>query len=192
MTGKDRLKKVLKEKKVLSSKEMESILGNRPAISAVLQEDVVARVGSGFYCSTSVDINTAQLITVGRFFPKAVISGVSALTFHGLSDEQPNKVNVDIERTTSLRNKILQVRRVSAPFLTGIETIKLQGMKIKIYDVERSLCDIYRIEKDGPIFIKALKRYTKKYKINSVKIAKYDSILKTQVLSHLKQELANA
>jgi predicted transcriptional regulator of viral defense system len=191
MTSKDRLKKIFQKKKILSSKELESVLGNRPTIFAAVQANLIVRVGSGFYSAPNVDANTALLITVGRFFPKAIISGISALAFHSLSDEQPNKVNVDIERTTSLRNQILQVRRVSPAFLTGIETVKLKGVKIKVYDVERSLCDIYRIEKDGPIFIKAIKRYAKEYKINPVKIAKYDSILKTRVLSHLKQELAD-
>ncbi len=191
MGQKKGLAKILKKKKVLSSSEIESILGNRPAIFAALQEGIIMRVGSGFYAAPDIDANTALLITVGRFFPKAVISGISALAFHSLSDEQLNKVSVDIERVTSLRNRILQVRRVMPAFLIGIKTVKLQGVKIKIYDVERSLCDIYRIEKDGPIFMKAVKRYVKKYKVNSVKIAKYDTALKTRVLSHLKQELAN-
>ena len=170
--------------------ELESVFGNHPTIIAAVQSNLIVKVGSGFYTAPDIDANTALLITVGRFFPKAAISGISALAFHGLSNEQPNKVTVDIERTTSLRNQILQVRRVMPAFLIGIETVKFQGVKIKIYDVERSLCDIYRIEKDGPIFIKAIKRYVKKYKINSVKFAKYDSILKTRVLPHLKQELA--
>lgn len=191
MTKLNSLTKLLKKTKIIQSNEIEVLLGRREAVAAAVKDGLLLRVGSGFYSAPGIDPNTALLMTVGRFFPKAVISGISALSFYGLSDEQPNKATVDIERKTSLRNQILQIRRVLPKYLIGIETIDLQGVKIRIYDPERALCDAYRIEKDGPIFIKALKRYVKGKKIDSKKIAKYDAILKTRVLSHLKQEIAD-
>jgi predicted transcriptional regulator of viral defense system len=186
------LKKKFKKKAVLSSRELESILGSRANIARALKLEQISKVGSGFYAATHLSPDEALLVTVGRFFPKAVISGLSALAYHNLTDERPNEVSVDIKRDTSLRNQILKVRRVMPKFLIGQKEETVHGLKVKIYDRERSMCDAYRIDKDGPIFLKALKRYVKSKKIDTNTIAKYDAILKTKVLSHLKQELADA
>lgn len=102
------------------------------------------------------------------------------------------KVDVDISRDTSVRNRMLAVHRVPNRRLIGVTSMLLMAGKFSIYDLERTLCEAYLLDQKGAVFFKALKRYCAIGKIASDVIAQYDQILKTQVLSHLRQELADA
>lgn len=85
-----------------------------------------------------------------------MISGLTALQIHGLAQEYVDKIDVDISRTTSLRNKILNVHRVPDSRIVGVTTVAVQGRAIRIYDIERSLCEAYRMDTGGALFFKAL------------------------------------
>src|SRR5690606_16878698 len=102
-------------------------------------------VGSGIYAHPSIDPWTASVIAVANYYPKAVISNRTALVIHALSDERIDRVDVDIPRTTSIRNSILSVHRVSEDQIIGVCRHDFQGRKIRIYSRERALCDAYRI-----------------------------------------------
>jgi len=54
------------------------------------------------------------------------------------------------------------------------------GMKVKVYDIERTLCDCLRnIDKlDRDLVLSALKRYVKGEKRDSAKLLEYASTLK--------------
>ena len=56
------------------------------------------------------------------------------------------------------------------------------GMKIKVYDIERTICDIIKNKKkmDSEIFAKALKDYAKSKNKNLSKLAKYAKIMKIE------------
>lgn len=56
------------------------------------------------------------------------------------------------------------------------------GMKIKVYGVERTICDIIKNKKkmDGEIFVKALQDYAKSKNKNLSKLAKYAKIMKIE------------
>jgi hypothetical protein len=134
----------------------------------------------------------AAVHATAKYYPQAVISGLTALQIHGFGQEFIEKVDVDVPRETSIRNKMLQVHRVPLARLAGVTELQYQGVSIRIYDRERTLCEAYRLDPAGALFFKALRRYVAKGKIDTAKIQQYDQAAKTQVLSHLRQELADA
>jgi len=75
--------------------------------------------------------------------------------------------------------------------LIGKTKINYRGIIIRIYNIERTLAEAYRIDLAGPDFYWALKRYIKMNNINADKLATYDKILKCRIIPHLQQELAN-
>ena len=161
------------------------------AIRRLVELDQLLALGGGYYSSPRVDPSIAQIHVVARFYPKAVISGISALIIHKLSDEKLDKVTVDIPKETKLANRLLDVRRVAKSRLVGIDPIDYFGEMIRIYDRERSLCDAYRIDR-GALFFKALKRYLREHSPNPERIARYDKALGTKVLVAIQQEWADA
>jgi predicted transcriptional regulator of viral defense system len=188
----DKIEKVLAKKGVMTAQELLVLLGNKMQIKRKSDEGILLPLGSGLYASPSLDPFTASVIATGRYYSQSVISGLTALVIHELSDESLDRVDVDVPRGTSIRNRLLNVHRVAEKNLIGIGQLNFHGQKIRIYDVERSLCEAYRIDAAGAIFYKALKRYVKKYPPKPERLAKYDQALKTQVLKHLQQELADA
>lgn len=181
----------IKKEKVLGLAELIELFGNRMEVSRKAREGVLQSLGNGFYASPELDPFLAALVVVSKYYPHVVISGRTALQIHGLAQDYIEKIDVDIEREKSLRNKILQVHRVDSKRLVGIMKLNHHGIGIKIYDIERTLAEAYRLDPAGPDFYKALKRYIKFGIIKADRIAQYDKILKTKVITHLQQELAN-
>lgn len=176
---------------VLRSKELESILGSRMAVKRKAEAGELQSLGSGIYASASLDPMQAAVIAVTKYFPKAVISGRTALFLHQLSDHAVDRVDVDISTETSIRNQILNVHRVAARRKKGISELKIKGFSVRVYDLERTLCEAYRLDPAGPDFFKALKRYLSRQNPDSEKIALYDKAAGTKVLVHVMQELAD-
>jgi predicted transcriptional regulator of viral defense system len=183
--------KKLPKEFVLRSKDLEAYFGSRVAIKRSAESGALQSVGSGIYASPSLDPFIASAIAVTKFFPRAVISNRTALYFHKLSDFAVERIDVDILNDTKISNRLLHVHRVANSKLVGITKISLAGHLIKIYDLERTLCEAYRLDPAGPDFFKALKRYLKHHEPNSNKIKKYDKALGTNVLVHVMQELAD-
>ena len=177
--------------KVMRFAELRKLGASGIKLRRLSEAGLIIPLGSGIYASPSLDPFVATVYAAAKYYPQSVISGLTALQIHGLSQEYIEKVDVDVSRDTSIRNKILSVHRVPKSRLIGIIELKYEGRMIKIYDRERTLCEAYRLDPSGPLFLKALKRYVRGGKVNSDRINQYDLGLKTKVLGHLKQELAD-
>ena len=186
-----KIRKLIEHKKLAIFSELERFGASGTLLKRMTESGQILALGSGIYASPKFDPFTATLYAASKYYPKAVISGLTALQIHGLSQEYIEKVDVDISRDTSLRNKMLNVHRVPNARLVGITELKYQGEVIRVYDIERTLCEAYLFDPAGALFFKALKRYVSLGKINTAAIQKYDASTKTAVLSHLRQELAN-
>ncbi len=186
------LLRFIKKNQVATSKELEKYVPARTILGRLVDEGQIQSLGAGVYGTIALDPFIASVIAAARYYPKAIVSNLTAMVIQGLSDERIDRIDVDIERNASIRNKLLKVHRVVASRLAGVEKLKFHGSTIRIYDRERSLCEAYLIDEGGPLFFKALKRYLKKQKPDFGSILKYDNALKTQVLRHVQQELADA
>jgi predicted transcriptional regulator of viral defense system len=187
-----RLANALKHKMVMTSEELVKILGNRMRIKRLADSGVLMRIGSGFYATPALDPFSAMVIAASKYYPGVIISSLTALVLHGLSDESLDRVDVDIAEGKSLRNRMLRVHRVSKRARFGTIKMDFHGYQIRTFDLERSLCEAYRFNPSGPIFFKALKRYLKKGRPKMEIIAAYDRKLGSKVLDSLRQELADA
>jgi predicted transcriptional regulator of viral defense system len=185
------IQNALKKHKVRTYAELSACGATGAILKRMVEEGLVTYVGSGVYASTQLDPFVAAVLATAKYYPQAVISGFTALQIHGLAEEYIQNVDVDIPRETSIRNRMLKVHRVAKNRITGVATIMFHGGKIRIYDLERSLCEAYRLDPQGPIFFKALKRYCAMGNTALDRIAQYDKALKTHVLTHLRQELAD-
>jgi predicted transcriptional regulator of viral defense system len=190
-TRKNRFLKVLGRLKVMPSREARKFGLSLATLSRMNDSGEIVNLGKGLYSHPSMD-PFAGTVAASKIYRGAIISHITALVVHGLSDERVDKIDIDIDRTTSIRHNLFSVHRVAKRKRIGVTHLSFHGVKIKIYDRERTLCEAYRIDPAGAIFFKALKRYLKMPSPNIEKIAKYDKVLRTQVLKHLRQEWADA
>ena len=177
-TQEDRMLDFLKRNTLARSKELQAIGVAATTISRAVKKGSVTRVGRGVYQLTDseVDINT-KLAEVSKQAPKAVICLMSALAFHGLTDQMPRKVWIAIGVSSwepSFEQPKTRVVRLREPYFSGgIETHSISGTMAPIYSIEKSLCDAFRLPKlvDRSVAIESLKSALIDKKIAPAKIA---------------------
>jgi len=175
----------------MTAQELERYVSGRVALRRLADAGELVSLGSGIYATSALDPFVAAVIAVSRYYPDAVISGLTAMTIHKLTDERIDRMDVDVERSRTIRNKLVRCHRVPRKRLIGIETMDFRNEPIRIYDKERTLCEAYQLDPAGPLFFKALKRYLKQHQPNTDRLQEYDKALKTRVIGHLQQELAD-
>ncbi|MCX6132102.1 MAG: hypothetical protein NTX25_23980 [Proteobacteria bacterium] len=191
MSDSDKVLKILNNIKVGKISDFKSLNQSRLALSRLAASGEIISLGAGYYADCSLDPFTASIFAVTRAYPEAVLSKATALVIHGLSDSRIDRIDVDILRESSIRNKLVCAHRTADGYLIGIEEIDYQGEKIRIYDPERSLSEAYRMDPEGELFIKAVKRYSATRPVKFEKISSYDQSLSTQVLRAVRQEMTD-
>ena len=110
----------------------------------------------------------------------ARFSMATALYLHNLSDRTPLVYNITVPfgYSGSLqkeKNVVLNFVKKEILDLGIIEMTSPFGMKIKVYDIERTICDIIKNKNkiDAEILSKALKEYARSKNKNLTKLTKY-------------------
>jgi len=187
----DNALQILEKIKVGKTSDFEGLRQRRLTLSRLAASGEIIALGAGYYAHPSIDPFIASIIAVARYYPEAIISKATTLVVHKLSDERIDRIDVDISRVTSIRNRLIRTHRTADTYLIGVEEITYHGQKIRIYDPERTLCEGYRMDPEGGLFLKAVKRYSSSRPVNFEKIAAYDEKLSTHVLRAIRQETAD-
>lgn len=127
-------------------------------------------------------IGNPDLVTISLRFPNSVICLVSALAFHGITTQIPHSVSVAIHRGSrppSLDYPPVQPHQFSKKaYTSGIEMFQIDGVPVKIYNIEKTLADCFKFRnKIGmDIVLEALKLYRERKTIHLTKLIKYGKI----------------
>lgn len=89
-----------------------------------------------------------DLVTVALRVPSGVVCLISALAFHEITTEVPHEVQIALPRGTKspkIDHPPLRAFRFSEPGLSlGVQTVKLDGIDVRIYDPAKSVVDCFR------------------------------------------------
>lgn len=169
----------------ITSKELGSNNIDRYFLTKLMDRKQINRISRGYY--GLVNYSTDEYYKIISMSEKAIFSMNTALYLHNLSDRAPLVFDVTVPYYYggSLRkNKNVNLHFVKDSVLNlgKIEIISPFGMKIKVYDKERTICDIVknRNNMDMEIFSKALKNYVKSSNKNLRKLMKYAKELKIE------------
>ena len=185
----DNFEKILKIMKnnggYITTKELDENNINRYFLTKMIERKQINRISRGYY--GLVDYNADEYYQIISMSERAVFSMNTALYLHNLSDRTPLifDITVPYYYGGSLRkNKKVNLYFVKNSILNlgKIEITSPFGMKIKVYDKERTICDIVknRNDMDMEIFSKAIKNYTKSSDKNLNKLMKYAKELKIE------------
>ena len=147
-------------------------------LSDFVRKNKLVKVAPGYYVGESYFADDYYVLQ--RRYPKYIFSDMSALYLHHLTDKIPTDIEVVAPQGYHpFRNRIdnLSIRRISNDevYNLGITEIETPfGNKVRVYDEERTICDVikYRDRYDGETFIKAIKFYKRKTN-NQTKLFKY-------------------
>ncbi|MBL7543663.1 MAG: TetR family transcriptional regulator [Bdellovibrionaceae bacterium] len=161
--------------------------GKRSIVENAVRLKKIFPVGSGYYRTDGLSRHQAEILIVAEFFPESILSGKTALRFHGLLPHDPQRIEVDIDRSKNQKNKLIHFHRVSPRRMIGITSSKLYERTIAIYDTERSLAELFLHDLSENLKRQVLKEYLRLGNVNIDRIREYDALLKTSIEKSLKK-----
>ena len=180
----NRLKKVFEQNNyILKTSELNDLGFDSRKINKLIEDGVIERVKYGYYIL--VDSMPDEKVVISKFFPEAVIFLESALYYYGYTERVPNKWQIAVEKHSNpdkFNNGFLQIEPffiVEKFYDIGISEIKENNSKVKIYDLDKTICDVLRYEKklDNEVFTNAIKKYINDENKNVNNLVKYSKKL---------------
>ena len=165
MTQKEKVIELLKKNHgVIRSKTLAENNIHRQYLKQLLDEGSIVQVARGLYVLPSTSVDDYYLGTYT--YKNAIYSHSTALYFHGLTDRTPMMLDVTFPSNVRIDNFLLNPHYINKErFEIGVMTMtNSKGFEIKVYDLERTICDIIRDRNkiDTQIFNDALKGYMKR------------------------------
>lgn len=171
---------------ILYVKELEENNIHRQYLKILEEKGEIIRILKGVYIDKDKDVN--EFFIMSEKYKTGIFSHNTALYFYNLTDRTP--INLDMTFPSNVRNKndFLESHYIKPELHSLGQTIlELEdGTNIRIYNIERKICDIIRDRNkiDPQIFNTAMKEYFKRSDKNLNLLYKYakefkiDKILK--------------
>lgn len=147
----------------------------------------ITQMDRGLYkLSEKEPLRFPDLSMVALKVPSATICLVSALDFHGMTNEIPHKVHIAIARTQrdpKIDYPPIEVYRFTDKSLTeGIEKHEIDGHTIRVYNPSKTIADCFKFRrKIGiDIAIEALQEGLRQKKATVKQILKYAEICRVE------------
>jgi predicted transcriptional regulator of viral defense system len=167
---------------VLKTSELNKVGLSSRQIKKLFEEGEISKIKHGYYELTD-EVNPEEVI-IARLFPEAVIFLESALLHYHYTDRIPTawQIAVDRDREKSqydIDYPLVEPFYQEPKFLSiGVTTFKINGVEVRIFDRDRTMCDIMRYEKkiEKEVFTNAVMRYTKDPQKNIRRLFEYAEI----------------
>ncbi len=150
----------------------------RRCLSAMVDSDIIYRVGRGIYALPEVWED--EMFFMQYRFSKGIFSHETALYLHGMTDRTPVRYTMSFPfgyNTGSAKKQgiIAKLSTEETYELGIIEMSSPAGNPIKVYDIERTLCDIVkaRHRADIQVINQAMKTYTSSKEKDIAKLMSY-------------------
>lgn len=164
---------------ILKTSELNAIGLNSRQIKKLLVQGELSKIKQGYY-ELSEEVNTEEII-IARLFSEAVIFLESALFYYHYTDRIPAAWQIAVDRDSEKSQYNINYPIVE-PFYqepkllrVGVSIVRIQGVEIKIFDRDRTMCDVMRYERklEKEVFSNAVMRYIKDPKKNIRQLFEY-------------------
>jgi len=160
---------------------------NRKYLRDLINEDTIERIKRGLYRwkDTTFDVEE-ELINVSKIVQHGVICLVSALAYYELTTYTPGEYTIAVRRNYNIKLPDYPPIKLyyfsDKYYMDGVEKIDINGNIIKIYNIEKTICDCLRYEdKIGKdIIIESIKEYVKRRDKNISKLMNYSAKAKVK------------
>lgn len=186
MTGTEKLEALIKSSKgVITSKQATNHNIHREYLSEFVRQGKLERIAHGIYITP--DVWEDKMLIHQLRTSKMVYSHETALFLHDLTDRDPVAYCVTVPtgyNTSRLKQDGLIVYTIKKELLDlGICTKQTTfGNDIRVYNMERTICDILRDRKNQDVVVvsDALKRYIRRPDKDLNRLMKYAGILRVE------------
>ena len=150
----------------------------RTYLTKLIKKNKIERVSRGVYIKKNVLVD--EFVILQSKSKYAIYSNATALYLHGLSNRIP--IRYDITVKSGYKGSLQKEKNVNL-FYTKKELLELgvidykldSGNIIRVYDLDKTICDIIKNKKkiDAEIFNKAVREYFYSKKKNTLKLYEY-------------------
>ena len=178
----NKLETFLKKKPIFRTSDAESIGINRVSLAQAVHNGQIERVAYGVYMDSNAFEDNMYILQLRK--EKIIFSHATALFLHDLTTRNPLSYEVTVPQGYNTKTLIsigCKVHSVKPDLYgLGIEEVKSSfGNTLRIYNVERTLCDMVRDKKkqDAFVYAEGLKEYASLHVKDLVKLTTYAKIL---------------
>ena len=153
----------------------------------LIHQGLLEQVRHGYYRYTETS-NHSDIPILTALFPDAVLYLESALDYYNYTDRIPSAWQLAVDYRSSRTRFDIDYPIVKPHFIRsnrfpiGITEAEIDDYSIKIYDRERTICDLlqHRNKIDAEVFSAAVQRYVRDAKRNTVRLMNYAQLLHTE------------
>lgn len=176
----------------ITSKELSNLGIHRMYLNIMKEKGIIEKVGNGIYIDSTKVEDSYYVFSLE--LSKVVYSHMTALYFHGLSIKATND-KYDITVPNNYFNYKIKEHNVfyvdKDIYELGLAEVKTpMGNSVRVYDVERCICDIIRSKKrmDSEYVKHSIREYVKRKDKDLVKLSSYaDKMgIKEEVMNYIE------
>ena len=172
---------------VMTTAQLSSVKLYYRDIQRMLNEGLIEKIKRGYYHWIE-SYGKDEIVIINRLFPDGVLCMDTALFYYKYSDRNPAEWHITIDKNTSrqrtqIEYPLIKAYRVESELLPLGETEgKIDSQKVRIYDRDRTICDVMRNmnKMDKEIFSTAIQGYVKDPKKNISNLMQYAKALRVQ------------
>lgn len=185
-TQQQKILSLFKEQGILRTRDLEEHKLPRQALMRLVEKGMVEKIGGGIYRLVGAAVSENQtIIEVCKSVPFGTVCLLSALRFHKLTTQSPQKVwiAIPVKAWTSTKNMPVNFVYFSGQALSeGVEEHSINGVIIKVYSKAKTVADLfkYRNKIGLDIAIEALAEYRKQSDADMDKLWYYAGICKVR------------
>ena len=172
------LRNLLDDRSMMRAQELREAGISAQTIARAVEAGEIERISRGVYQKSGSDIEENQILAEAAIrVPKGVIALVSALAFHGLTDQMPRRIWMAIGTSdwapVQSYPPIRIVRFTERYLRQGVEHHVIAGLEVPIYSVSKTLADLIRNSKlvDRSVAVEGLRAAIEQRKVTPSAIA---------------------
>lgn len=146
------LRNLLDNRSMMRAQELREAGISAQTIARAVETGEIERISRGVYQKRGSEIEENQILAEAAIrVPKGVIALVSALAFHGLTDQMPRRIWMAIGASdwapVQSYPPMRLVRFTERYLRQGVESHMIAGLNVPIYSVPKTLADLFRNSK---------------------------------------------
>lgn len=167
---------------VMKASELNEMGLSSRQIKKLIEKGKISKIKFGHY-ELADQVNPEEVI-IAKLFPEAVIFLESALLHYHYTDRIPTEWQIAVDRNSEkgqydIGYPLVKPYYQESKFLgVGVAIFNIQGVDVKIFDRDRTMCDVMRYERklEKEVYTNAVMRYTKDPRKNIRRLFEYAEI----------------
>ncbi len=169
---------------VMKAFELREIGFSSRNIKEMVAAGMLERIKHGYYLLSEKAHEISDILIAVKLIPQGVVCLFTAIEYYELSTVNPSFVCIALPRSVNVptlpQSGYIKIYRMADKhFKLGISETELNGAKLRIYDIEKVVCDCFKYDKEieKSIALEVLKNYISKGNCNIQKLLEYAKIM---------------